>query len=98
MECRLCFCRWRVQAGAPSRVGDRSKELSLSPGYRLLGVSPFHPWPPPQHPRSATYGAVGCTGANFVPSGVPADLEDATGASVAVDQVPTLQSKAAVRS
>lgn len=47
VERRPCFCQLQVQAGAPCRVGDRSKVLSLGPGYRLPGVSPFRPAPPP---------------------------------------------------
>lgn len=37
-----------------------------------------------------THGAVGRTGAHFVPSGAPAHLEDAASASVAVNEIPTL--------
>lgn len=47
----------------------------------------------PQHSPGAAYGAVGCTGAHFVPSGAPAHLEDAASDSVAVNEIPSLQSK-----
>ena len=50
----------------------------------------------PQETTGAAYGAVRCAGAHFVPSGVPAHLEDAAGASVAVDETSALQSKAAI--
>lgn len=50
----------------------------------------------PQETTGAAYGAVRRAGAHFVPSGVPAHLEDAAGASVAVDETSALQSKATV--
>lgn len=54
--------------------------------------------PPCPQAAGAAYRAVGRAGAHFVPTSVPAHLEDAAGASVAVHETPTLQSKAAVTS
>lgn len=54
------------------------------------------PTPRPRGPAGAAYGAVGRAGAHFVSPGVPADLEDAAGASVAVHEAPALQRKAIV--
>lgn len=54
------------------------------------------PTPRPRGTAGAAYGAVGRAGAHFVSPGVPADLEDAAGASVAVHEAPALQRKAIV--
>lgn len=54
------------------------------------------PTPCPRGTAGAAYGAVGRAGAHFVSPGVPADLEDAAGASVAVHEAPALQRKAIV--
>lgn len=64
-------------------------------GVRLPVFSPSRPGPSTPRPATgAAYRAVGGAGAHFVPSGVPAHLEDAASASVAVHQTPALQSKA----
>lgn len=80
--------------------GPQSREPIAPPGNviaQALAAWPSFllPWgpPPPQHSPGAAYGAVGRTGAHFVPSGAPAHLEDAASASVAVNEIPTLQSK-----
>lgn len=56
------------------------------------------PAPPPSFPGSCrgAYRTVRRTGAHFVPTGVPAHLEDAARASVAVDEISALQGKAVV--
>ena len=58
---------------------------------------PAPPLPtPPQQTTGAAYRAIGRAGTHFVPSGIPAHLEDAASASVAVDKASTLQSKAVI--
>lgn len=69
-------------------------------GYPLPDISSLCPAPPlPAPPRQTTgaaYRAIGHAGTHFVPSGIPAHLEDAASASVAVDKTSTLQSKAVI--
>ena len=64
------------------------------PRHQLHRIPLSAPSLHPQQTVGAAYRAVGRTGAHFVPAGIPAHLEDAAGASVAVDQASTLQSKA----
>lgn len=99
MECRSYLYQQRVQAGG-TNVGLRQEQGSQPlPWVSAARGFPFRPHIllPPANPGAA-YRAIGRAGAHFVPLGIPADLEDAASASVAVDEPPTLQSKAAVRS
>lgn len=77
--------------GRDANVGLRQEQVSR---HQRPGSSPPRPRPAPPANPAAAHRAVGRTGAHFVSAGAPAHLEHAARAAVAVDEAPTLQSKA----
>lgn len=75
---------------------NTAERLLCAKGPGSLGVPLCTPPTPVPAPRGATHRAVRRTRAHFVPSSVPAHLEDAPCAPVAVDETSALQSKATV--